>query len=220
MSSITLRKQPSGCAAFLLWMIYVFFIVIYIFTVSICLNPAHSGGMEPYVGYIIIAVATLMILLPIILSVVKRFRYARIKYVLTKEEMLCYEGKKLVYQIPRVNIQLFGSYTLGRNAWLFFCTASTEEIASYADANWEKRFALFSKSQIDILETTTMGVWQMKVTLYLQFAINSFDSDVITVEFQDQQVIKDISTLWETKPFLAGSYAIEHAAYYSGTGPF
>ena len=59
---------------------------------------------------------------------------------------------------------------------------------------------------------------QMKVAIYLQFASKAHKDNVITLEFQNQKDIIEISTLWRMEPFLAGSYAIEHSEYYSGKG--
>lgn len=175
--------------------------------------------MEPYVGYIILAVATLVILVPVILSMVKRCHYARIKYVLTEDEMLCYVGNRITKRIPRADIRLFGSFTAGRSAWIFFCTASDEEISRLADKHWEKRILAFNRNQIDELEKTSVGIWQLKVALYLQFAAKEHKGKVITVEFQ-KQYVNETSALWGMEPFLAGSYAIEHSAFYSGKGPY
>ena len=215
---ITLRKQPSGCVMVLLCLLYAILLGIYIWAVRVCLNPAQGGGMEPYVGYIILAIATIMIPVPVIISMVKRYSNARIKYELTEDEMRCYKGRKITRRIPRDNIRLFGCFTVGRSAWIFFCTASDEEINNCASEYWEKRILAFNRNQLDQLEKTSFGIWQIKVAIYLQFASKAHKGNVITLEFQNQNDIIAISTLWRMEPFLAGSYAIEHSEYYSGKG--
>ena len=220
MKTVELRKQPGGFVLVLLCLLYVFFLSVYFWAIKICLDPSQGGSAPPYVGYIILAIATLMIPVPVILSMVKRFRYAFIKYVLTEDELLCYKGSTITMRIPRTDINLFGSFTAGKSAWIFFCMASEEDISKYADEHWEKRILAFNSNQLDELEKTADGVWRIKVTLYLQFATSYHNGNVITVEFQNQDNLNEISALWKLEPFLAGSYAIEHYAYYSGKGPF
>ena len=216
MDTITLRGSRSGCAMVALFGGVTILVVFHIYAVKVFLDPVAVGDL-PYFGYAAVAFATLAIPVPIIVIMIKLYRTERQNYVVTKDGLLCYQGKLVIRKIPRADIRLFGSFAVNhRCAYIFFCTASDEEIIKYAKEHWSLRTLSYTQEQLEELEKTSIGIWQIQVTLYIHHATDLHKGQVTTIELQNNKNIAEISELWGMQPFLAGSYALLMPEYFSG----
>jgi len=223
MTTIILRKEATESLVahcflhFMLLLLYLGVITLLVLTVFVIAQPTVL-----FVCFLLFACVIVTLIIPVqsIQRLLKYFHMHKEKYILTEREMLCYEKEALVRRIPKEDFRLIGVFTEGRIPQLFFCCASDEEIEALAETNWEKRILAYSSEEIEKLEKTQAGIWQMKVTVFLQFAAQTHKDKVVMVDGQNQKRRNEVYDLWEIKPFLAGAEANKFAEFYSGERNF
>ena len=176
-------------------------------SVSIFMDSAQGGSNLPQsivIGFY--AFYILAFLLPILLFGKKCIRNYRIRYVLTGEELCCYEDSKLTRQISKNEISAFGCYGANKNVVLFFTTATETEIATVAKQDWDARNWLYTPAQLKELEQTHEGIWQIKVALYIQHARNTSTDTLLTMEYTAER-LQAVAKLWHMAPMHLGSQA-------------
>lgn len=209
MNTIQFRKSPAtsivvASVLLLLWM------GGFLWSVSIFMDPAQGGSNPPQsivIGFYSLYV--LAFLLPILLFGKKCIRNYRTRYVLSKEELLCFKGNTLIQQIPKNKISAFGCYAANRNAVLFFTTATETEIAEVAKQDWDARNWLYTPTQLEKLEQTPEGIGQIEVALYIQHTRNTDTDTVLTMEYATN-LVQAVAELWCMAPMYLGSQAYAH----------
>lgn len=179
-------------------------------SVSVLMNPGKDGVNLPLgivVGFY--GFYVLVFLLPILLLGIKCIRNYRIGYVLSEEELCCFEGNTLIRRIPKNKISAFGCYGVNKNTVLFFVEATEAEIAAVAKQDWDARNWLYTPAQLGELERTPEGLWQIKVALYVQHTRNTDTDTVLTVKYAAKQELA-VAELWHMAPMYLGSQAYAH----------
>ena len=209
MNSIQFRKSHISSII----VVFVFLLLWLnglLWSVSVLLNPVKSGTIPPQsiiVGFYVFYV--LAFLLPILFFGIKCIRNYRIRYVLTGEELRCYEGSKLTRQIPKSKISAFGCYGANKNVVLFFAMETEAEIATVAKQDWDARNWLYTPAQLKELEQTLEGIWQIKVALYIQHTRNTNTDTLLTMEYTAER-LQTVAALWRMAPMHLGSQAYAH----------